>query len=178
MRGRWANSKSRNFTTMGSYKLWPLSLLSLALYSFAFASFGVVATSTTLGESSETIAVEAAQAAQRHAADLVVNPQKYFIQIISFLYSWFPVTARRNIGIEEMVQLAVICGAVPCLWLIRSRLSGDSDSRSQQRNQGTRSADGISNIQMKDSHTSARVESTSMSRCFVSQFATRPLTHN
>ncbi|KAI9781283.1 MAG: hypothetical protein M1839_006076 [Geoglossum umbratile] len=138
--------------------MWPLSLLSLALHSFAFAGVGVVATSTTLRESPERIAVEVVKAGQQHAAGLIADPQNYFIQIASFFCSWFPVTARGNTSISEMVQLAVICGAVPCLWLIRSRLSGDSGDRSQQQNQHVRGANEAGNVQMNNSHISTRLK--------------------
>ncbi|KAI9773089.1 MAG: hypothetical protein M1840_008210 [Geoglossum simile] len=139
--------------------MWPVSLLSLALHGFAFAGFGVVATSTTLGESSRNIAVEAVKASQQYVVDLVSDSQNYFTRIISLLFSPFPDSARKDISIWEMVQLAAVCGAVPCLWLIRSKFSGDSVSRSQQQNQGTRSTNETGNAQTNRSHNSARAES-------------------
>jgi hypothetical protein len=164
MRGRWKSSELRTFTATEDYKMRPVSLLSLALHDFAFSGVRVVATSTTSRESSSSTAVEAVKASQQYAADLVGDPENYFARITSLLFSPFSDPARRNISIWEMVQLAVVCGVVPCLWLIRSKSSGDSGSRSQQQNQGTRSTNEAGNTQMNGSHTSTRVESASMSR--------------
>src|SRR5579862_9195961 len=102
MRGRWKSSKLSTFTTTESYKMWPVSLLSLALHGFAFSGVSVVATSTTLRESLGT-AVEAVKASQQYAADLAGDPENYFTRTISFLFSPFLDSTRRNISIWEMV---------------------------------------------------------------------------
>jgi hypothetical protein len=129
------------------------SLLSLALYSLGFAGVGVVATSTTFGEPLD----EADQARQQYAADLVLSAQTFSLQIISFLYSQYLNAVRRGISIWEMVQLAAICGAVPCLWLIRSRLSRGPDRRSQQQSQAAQSTNETADKQKNNVRLSARM---------------------
>jgi hypothetical protein len=131
------------------------SLLSLALYSPEFAGVGVVATSTTFGEPSD----ETDQAHQQYTADLVLSAQTFSLQVISFLYSQYLNAARRGVSIWEMVQLAAICGAVPCLWLIRSRLSKGPDRRSQRQSQAAQSANESANNQKNNVHLPARMGS-------------------
>ena len=139
--------------------MWLPSPLLLALHSFVFAGVGVAATSTTFRE----IFDEAAQAHQQYAADLVLHAQRCSMRVISFLYSRSLDQARGNVSIWEMVQLVAICGVVPCLWLVRSRLSRDSDKRSQRRSQGTQSTDETADIQKINARTSTRVESAGKS---------------
>ncbi|KAH0565246.1 hypothetical protein GP486_001360 [Trichoglossum hirsutum] len=58
-----------------------------------------------------------------------------------------------------MVQLAGICGAVSCLWLIRSRLSKGPDRRSQQQSKAAESTNEIADNQKINVRPSSRAGS-------------------